>query len=216
MKTVTLSDRNQDEAVATAIEFLQDGAVVLVPTDTAYALAADAVNVQAVERVLELKGRPAEKAAISVVVADRAQAEEFAVFNPEAARLWDTFLPGPLTLVLPVAEKVNLAQPVTDQRRTVGIRHPEYEFCSLVAERLGRPFTATSANRSGELPAYSVEEFLSQLPEDGLAPHLVIDAGSLPIRPVSTVVRVTDTVEVLREGAIPVADIMKAAEEPHE
>lgn len=208
MKTITLGRHNLDEVAATAVDYLLGGGVVVVPTDTSYGLAADATVAQAVELVLALKGRPSNRP-LSVVVADRRQAEQLARFSAEAARLWDAFMPGPLTLVLPLAPGARLSPPVTAGRQTVGLRQPDHNFTSLLAERFDRPYTATSANRSGQPPAYTTAEFLQSLPAD-VAPHLVVDAGPLPIGDVSTVVSVTDQLKVLREGAIPVAEIKAA------
>lgn len=208
MHTITLSKHNAEDAAATAVEYLQEGGVVLVPTDTAYALAADAANEEAVKKVFEMKGRPDEKAA-SVVVADREQAEAVGTLGTEAVLLWETFMPGPLTLVVPYRGK-DLALDVTHEGRTIGLRCPGDELTRAIAERLGRPFTATSANRSGHPPSYDPAEYLDSISDERLAPHLVLDAGRLPIRPVSTVVTTDPAVQVLREEAIPAAAIMDA------
>ncbi|MEX1113319.1 MAG: L-threonylcarbamoyladenylate synthase [Patescibacteria group bacterium] len=207
MKTIKLSAHNVEETVATAVEFLIEGGVVLFPTDTSYGLAADAAREEAVEVVLRLKqdisGKP-----LSVITDGRRQAEAITTFNPAAARLWDRFMPGPLTLVLPVSTGAGLVPQCVGEGQAVGVRYPDYPFAAQLAERLERPYTATSANLSGRPPAFTPEEFLEQV-EGGELPHLVIDAGSLPIRPVSTVVDVTDGVRVLREAAISEADIIE-------
>ena len=213
MKTISLGHHNQDEAAAIAVDFLLGGGVVVLPTDTAYALAADATSDAAVKAVQKLKGRESTNP-FSVVVGSREQAEAIAQFSTEAAKLWTAFMPGPLTLVLPIAQAAGLAEGVMASAagsQTVGLRHPEYSFDTLVAERLERPFTATSANRGGNPPAYDVGEFLDSLPDE-LAPHCVIDAGTLEIRPVSTVVSIVDAVTVLREGAIPASRITEILE----
>lgn len=206
MKTIKLSSHNLEEAVATAVEFLIEGGVVLLPTETSYGLAADAAREEAVAAVLRLKQDTSGKP-LAVITDGRRQAEAIAAFNPAAVRLWDRFLPGPLTLVLPVSLGAGLVPQCVGKERTVGVRYPGYPFAVQVAERLERPYAATSANLSGQPPAYSVEEFLGSLPEEAGLPHLVVDAGTLPIRPVSTVVSVIDGVEVLREGAIARAEI---------
>jgi L-threonylcarbamoyladenylate synthase len=207
MKTVQLTSHNHAEAAASTVEILQGGGVAVVPTDTSYGLAADASNPKAVQFLSQLKGRTTGQP-LSVIVSDRAQAERLTAFSPVAAALWERFLPGPLTLVLPAANDTGLVPDVLSPENTLGVRYPDYEYSVMVAERLERPYTATSANRTGQPPAYSVDEFLDSLPEN-LLPHLVVDAGTLPIRPVSTVVRVSDDgPEVLREGAISSADII--------
>ena len=219
MKRIKLGRRNFEEAVATAVEFLVEGGVVLMPTDTSYGLAADAARDEAVAYVNRLKGRAddsgdaaAKPAAVSkplsVIVSGRRQAEAIASFNPAAIKLWDAFMPGPLTLVLPLTEGSGLKH---GGAGTVGIRYPKDDFAIQVAERFERPYTSTSANRSGRPPAYDPDEFLDTLSTDDPLPHLVVDAGTLPMRPVSTVVEVLKTkAKVLREGAIPAADIEAA------
>jgi L-threonylcarbamoyladenylate synthase len=210
MITKSLSKHNTEELAAEAVEYLLEGGVVMLPTDTAYALAADATNAHAVSQVFDLKGR-AETKSVGVVVSGLAQAKQIAEVSELAERLWVAFMPGPLTMVLPTHGGTGLAGPVTHNGRTVGIRCPKAEIATLVAERLGRPFTATSANRSDEPPAYEPAEFLGHLREDDLPPQMVIDGGMLPMVPVSTVVDLTgETPRILREGAIPEADIMKA------
>lgn len=208
MNRLTLTEHNHEEAAAVATEYLAEGGVVMVPTDTAYALAADATNEEAVEAVFRMKGRPQTKSA-SVVVSDRAMAESLARFSAPAIRLWDAFLPGPLTLVLPVADAA-LAPSVTHEGKTLGLRYPKLEVATMIAERLGHPYTATSANLAGHPPAYDPDEFLESLPDKTNPPHLLIDGGTLPMVPVSTVVEVEATVKVLRESAIPEADIQSA------
>ncbi len=210
MKTVQLTKHNRDEAAAVTVDILQDGGVAVVPTDTSYGLAADATSPRAVTFLSQLKGRT-QGQPLSVIVSERAQAERLTDFGPTAARLWERFLPGPLTLVLPATGTGEMVPDVLSADGTLGVRYPDYEYSVMTAERLGRPYTATSANRTGQPPAYSVDEFLDSLPAN-LLPHLVVDAGTLPIRPVSTVVRVAGAEpEVLREGAIAKADIMEAA-----
>lgn len=212
MVTKKLSQHNSEALAADSVEFLLEGGVVMLPTDTAYALAADATNKAAVAQVFDLKGR-AQTKSTSVVVAGLAQARQVAEVSEVAEKLWTTFMPGPLTLVLPTHGGTGLAGPVTHQGRTVGIRCPDHEFARLVAERLERPYTATSANRTDHPPAYEPGEFLDALTEADLPPQLVIDEGLLPMRPVSTVVSLTGPdgrPEVLRAGAISEADIMGA------
>ena len=218
MVTKNLSQHNSEELAADAVEFLLEGGVVMLPTDTAYALAADATNKPAVAQVFDLKGREQTKS-VGVVVAGLAQARAIAEVSPVAERLWSAFMPGPLTLVLPTHGGTGLAGPVTHQGRTVGIRCPDHEFARLVAERLERPYTATSANITARPPAYEPGEFLDSLSEGDLPPQLVIDEGLLPMRPVSTVVSLTGPdgqPEILREGAISRADIMKVMEQADE
>lgn len=206
MKTIHVNlGGDVEEAAAVAVDFLEHGGVVVMPMDTSYGLAADATNQAAVEAIYEIKGRDQGQTP-SVVVKDEVVARALGQFDERAEKLWAAFMPGSLTLIVPAQESHNLAPGVVSDLG-VGLRQPKSSLTQLTAERLERPYTATSANRTGAPPAYSAEEFLDQLPDDVL-PHLVVDGGDLPIRPTSTVVSVQgDKVEILREGAIPADEI---------
>jgi L-threonylcarbamoyladenylate synthase len=206
MKTIKLKD--PDEAAAVAVEFLVAGGIAVMPMDTSYGLAVDATNQTAVDELFDLKGRDRQQS-ISVVVRDREHAGQIGRFSQPAARLWDVFMPGSLTLVVPYLTGAKLARGVTAGGQTIGLRQPKHDLSQLVAERFGKPYTATSANRAGQPPAYAAAEFLDQLP-DGLAPHLLIDGGELPLGKSSTVVSVVRDVEILRDGAIPAELIQEA------
>jgi len=191
------------ETVDATVIALAAGKVVVMPMDTSYGIAADATNKEAVNRVFRLKGRQ-ESQPLSVIVADLDRAMEWAHFALDAEEhlLWTGFMPGPLTIVLP------LRQPLAYLEKDGGFRQPDHPLTQRVAEQFGKPYTATSANRSGSPPAYAVAEFLAQLPDDGPQPDLVIDGGRITPGPSSTVVSVVDRLKILREGAIPTADIL--------
>lgn len=203
MKRIPL--HNLEETAGTIVDFLMGGGTVVMPMDTSYGIAADATNNKAVEEVFSLKGRDPGKS-LSVVVEGLVQAKSIGTFNADAEKLWTSFMPGSLTLIVPLASEVNLSPQVTANGHSVGLRQPKNDLTQLVAERLQRPYTATSANRSGNPPAFSVDEFLNTLPDE-LVPHLVVDGGELPIGLSSTVVSVADGVEVIREGVIPAEEI---------
>lgn len=208
MKTIQLTEHNHEEVAAEAVEILQEDGVVLLPTDTAYGLAAAADSQKGLEYVLKLKGRAVNQT-LSVIVAGKPEADQLADFSDAASTLWQAFMPGPLTVVVPAKPGASL-QPAVLKDGAIGLRDPDFLLCREIAERFGRPYTATSANVAGEPPAYEPSEFLDALSGEE-RPHLVIDAGRIPMVPVSTVAKVTGSeVEILREGAIPEADIMEA------
>lgn len=200
VKTVVLKHGNAEDVAATVTDFLIGGGIVVMPMDTSYGIAADATNHAAVGAVIDIKGREPDKA-ISIVVEDLEEAERYAALDEQARRLWAALLPGPLTLVVPSKDGTDLVDAVTALGKTIGLRQPDHALTQLVAERFAKPYTATSANRSGNPPAYSADEFLATLPADK-APHLVVDGGQLPLGPSSTVVSVGESVEILRQGAV--------------
>jgi tRNA A37 threonylcarbamoyladenosine synthetase subunit TsaC/SUA5/YrdC len=95
--------------------------------------------------------------------------------------------------------------------QTIGVRIPDNSFCIETAKALGKPFTATSANLAQNPVLLSVEEILAQLGTSAKKIDLVINAGTLPLRPPSTVISLANgTLEFLRIGAIPRSEIEKA------
>jgi L-threonylcarbamoyladenylate synthase len=201
-------------AHAEAIELLRAGGIVAVPTDTVYGIAADMALPDAIERLFAAKQRPPEKA-VAVLLADAAQAGELGVVTPAAAVLAERFWPGGLTLVLPVRPEARLPRVLAGGAPTIGVRVPDHPTPRALAAVLG-PLPTTSANRSGDADARDAHEILERLGES-LA--LVLDGGPIRGGPASTVVNCTlEWPSILREGAIPAADIAAALTEaglPH-
>ncbi len=179
---------------------LREGNVIIYPTDTAYALGADATNAQGVARIFDVKQRDTDKT-LSLIVADRAMAETWLEFSPLATELADTYWPGPLTLTLP--HKKEGLMPETMHEGFVAVRMPNEEHAVLIAEALGAPIVSTSANTSGTGPQYSMQEVVASLADRAELVSSGIDAGMLPNKGVSTIVKVwNNTKEILREGVI--------------
>ncbi|MBI4281387.1 threonylcarbamoyl-AMP synthase [Candidatus Uhrbacteria bacterium] len=192
MKTIILTKKNWRAAIQEAVVALLRGRVVAYPTETSYGLGADATNKQAVRKVFWIKDR--EKARLlSVLVANKTMVRRYAKFTESAERLWDAFLPGPLTIVIPGR-----------WGGTIGIRLSAHPFASALAKAIGRPMTATSANISGDPSISDAGEILSIFSGRLHKPDLLIDAGVLPSRRPSTVVDCTgERAQLLRKGPIP-------------
>jgi len=202
---VELTANNIEVVAAKAVEVLRAGGIILYPTDTLYGLGADVANKDAVEKIYAIKGRDA-KNPVSVIVPHINAAAGVVEITPLARRLSATFLPGPLTIVM----QKTLSVPVwlNPQQSTIGIRIPNQTLCRSIASQLGRPYTTTSANKSGLEPQRSVDQILLQLGEQTELIDLVIDAGELPQSLPSTVVDAQgDTLKILREGAIIAEDM---------
>lgn len=191
-----------DLAVRRAIEVLRDGGLVAFPTETVYGVGALASDADAVRRLYQAKGRSAEKA-IPVLIADLDQLRQVAVDpSPAAVRLARRFWPGPLTLVL--RRQPGLPQAISETA-TVGVRIPNHPLALALLGAAG-PMAVTSANRSGgpsRQTAGDVFEDLSGRIE------LILDGGRSPGGQPSTVVAVLgDRPEILRQGPIPLAEIV--------
>lgn len=185
---------------------------MVVPTETAYGLCVDATHARAVRRLVRMKKRSASKG-ISVFVTSEAMLQRYAVWTPIAEKLWDVFLPGPLTLVVPTRARAvrPLASPIV-RRGSVGVRVSPHPLVRTLVKRIGHPLTATSANVSGEGALYRADDVVASFARHRLRPDMLIDAGKLPTHKTSTVVDCTHpkSVRLLRKGAIPEREILRA------
>lgn len=199
------------EGLVQAAALLAAGGIVAVPTETVYGLAADAANPDAVARIYAAKGRPSFNPLI-VHVADRAMAGRYACFDPLADRLAALFWPGPLTLVLPLADGAPVATLVTAGLPTIAIRVPAHAAMQGVIRHLGGGVAAPSANASGRLSPTRAEHVLQSL--SGRVP-LVLDAGPTTAGLESSIVAVADgKARLLRQGAVPAETIEAAIGQP--
>lgn len=174
--------------IKTAIEKLEAGEIIAIPTETVYGLAVDSANIQAIESLYDLKGRDPSKP-FQMMVATLEDAEEFVQLDDRARKLAAAFLPGPLSLVLP-----SNCKPQT----TIAIRIPNHPTTLELLKAWGKPITATSANLSGQPAATSAEEvksIFSQL--------LILNGGKCSVGVASTVVDLTTPeVKLLRAGGL--------------
>lgn len=199
MEIARLNETSTEEAAKKAAKVLTKGGLVLFPTDTIYGLAADATNPKALALLRELKGREKKKP-ISVIVPDIASIERYAITNDASRLLAERFLPGALTLVL--SAKNTIPEELL-LNGAIGIRIPDDPFCLALACAFGKPYTATSANKSGRETPATVREVLMQFGHQVNDITLAIDDGDRNGRKPSTVVTTVDGVPyVLREGAI--------------
>lgn len=133
----SINQRHIDEAV----EALRRGEIIVYPTDTFYALGADALNNRAVERLCRLKGMNPDRNLLSVVCSGLSQAAEYARIDNRAFRLMKENLPGAFTFILPASSTL---PKVFKSRKTVGVRVPDNAIALAIAENLGNPVMSTS------------------------------------------------------------------------
>ena len=190
-----------------AFAALDNGGVVVFPTDTLYGLGADVFSLPALQRIFAIKGRPAELA-LPVLVAGLDQVESVALpMSNQAQELAERFWPGPLTLVM--RRSPELPDLVTGGADTVAVRMPAHRIPLALARRLGRPITGTSANLTGQPDLLDLDSIENQL---GNLVDYIIRSGPPPEGTGSTVVDITRNVpRLLREGAISLEEIMETA-----
>jgi L-threonylcarbamoyladenylate synthase len=211
MKLIELDLEKQryTQAVDEAGDLLKQGKAVIIPTETAYGLAVDAVNQEAVKRLFEIKQRPEDKP-VSVFVRSVAELEKHAVINSDSvkkaiARLW----PGPVTFVLKA--KANSWPGIISADGKIAFRCSNHDFVNRLIHTCQNPLTATSANLSGK-QASSLEQ-IKQSFSDSVELFIVdplLKFGNLP----STVVDLADgSPKIKREGMTAKSAIMEIFED---
>ena len=194
-------------ALERAIEQLEMGAVIAVPTETVYGVCA-LPREESVARLIRVKQRSPDKG-IQLLVDSFDQVRSLVIVTKAAEQLAERFWPGGLTIVLERRLDIDLPALLGGGRPTLGLRLPDHDLPRALARRLG-PIAASSANVSGEPPATDADVVERTL-GDVLA--LIVDDGPVRGGTASTVVdcsSAADSPRVLREGAISVADIAAA------
>lgn len=191
-----------EQGLAIACDWLGQGDIVAMPTETVYGLAGDARNATAVARIYEAKGRPSFNPLI-VHLPDRVAAEKIAEFGPQARALAEAFWPGALTMVLPLRENAGIASLVTAGLDTVALRVPAHPVAHALLTRFGGPLAAPSANPSGRISPTSAAHVSD--PDSGLGGRIpaVLDAGACPVGVESTIVGwIGGRAALLRPGGV--------------
>jgi len=199
-----------DTILREVVKIINSGGIISFPTETVYALAADAASEAAVKRIYEIKKRTSNKP-LSLLVGDIYQAKTIVKFDERANKLALRFLPGPITLVLKTKEHGNISRYVNNDIGTVGIRMPDHLLSLKILKAIGRPLVGTSANISG-FDQYSTtgEDVISHL---GNEIDLIIDSGKCELASPSTVVDLSgEEVKCLRIGNISEEEIKRVLE----
>jgi L-threonylcarbamoyladenylate synthase len=194
------------KTVPLAYEALKSGELVVLPTDTVYGVAAGAWSDEAVDRLFEAKGRPANNP-IPVLLSDADVLEKICAEVPEAARrLAEAFWPGPLTIAL--AKVPGLPRNLTPLA-TVGVRMPDHDLTRALIRLMGGALAVTSANLSGGPNPLTVQEAYLQL---GSAVTYYLEDGPAPGGQPSTVITFDDVggFEIVRQGPLSEADLRTA------
>lgn len=215
MRVLPASNENLEEAVS----IIRNGGVVAHPTETCYGFACDLTNPEAVKKLALLKKRPKGQP-ISALFASLEEAAVWVEWNEKAEELAQQYLPGPLTIILPLKNRggksgaiyryIESVEDVSGNAKerkggTLGIRVSSYPIAQKLSELCKVPLSTTSANLHGKPEPYSAEEILEQFRREKLQPDLILDGGSLPPAPPSTVVLVKEGgIDVVRQGGITV------------
>lgn len=187
------------EIIKQAAQVIIDGGVVVYPTDTAYGLAADALNEKAIGKLFIMKRRMQKP--LPVIIDSPKMLDRIADVTPEEQHLMKTYWPGALTIIF--KKKGTVPPFLTLGLPTIGVRIPDAAVALALVKACDRPLTSTSANITGRGNCYSTECVTHMFQESESLPDLILDAGELPEIPVSTVAQIDGKkVKILRDGPI--------------
>ncbi len=190
-----------NDQIKEAIKIVQQGGVIIFPTDTAFGIGCRMDNEAAIKRLFTIRKRP-ETQATPVLVSGFPMAEKYWVTVPKEVKekLIDKYWPGALTVVLPChIEKV--PELVRGKGKNLGMRMPNHETALQLIEGVGVPMLGPSANFHGEPTPYAFEDLNSELVElvDFVVP------GECSVKLASTVIDCSvNPWNILRQGAIQV------------
>jgi len=173
--------------VAAALKIVQQGGIILYPTDTIWGIGCDATNTEAVQKIYRLKQRDEAKSMIILLDNDN-KLQSYISDVPELAYDLIEFAENPLTLVMPGAKNISPSLIAADG--SVGVRISDHPFCQQLIQRLRKPLVSTSANISGK-PS---PQYFSQIDQeiiDGVDYVVDIDQHSMEIKNPSTIMRLS-------------------------
>jgi L-threonylcarbamoyladenylate synthase len=188
----------EPRVIEQAAKLLQDGEIVVFPTETVYGLGADAFQPTALERIFAAKGRPFNDPLIVHIAKENELELLTTKITTEAKRLAQEFWPGPLTIILPKGTRV--PHLVTAGLETVAVRMPRHPVALALISALGSPIAAPSANRFMHVSPTTAHHVYTDL--SGKVP-LILDSGPCQIGVESTIIDLcSDEPRILRPGGI--------------
>jgi tRNA threonylcarbamoyl adenosine modification protein (Sua5/YciO/YrdC/YwlC family) len=180
------------------VDCLNDGGLIIYPTDTVYGLGCDIYNQKAIERLCRLKGVKPEKMSFSFICSDLSHISEFTRnLDTPTYKLMRRLLPGPYTFILKANN--NIPKLFKNNKKTVGIRVPDHPIPLAIVDALGHPIITTSIHHEDEILDYITEPYMIE-ERFGILVDIIIDGGTGGIHP-STIIDCTgDEPVIIREG----------------
>lgn len=198
-KYIRLHPENPDpKTVEGIVTALQNGAIIIYPTDTVYGLGCDINNPRAIDRVAQIKGEKAKKANLAIICHDLSHLSDYVKpISNTVFRTLKRLLPGPFTFILPANN--NVPKVFNTKKKEVGIRVPNHKIPLAIVAELGHPIVTTSVMGQDELDTYAMDpSIIFEQFKDKV--DIVIDGGHAN-NILSTVVRVDgDSFEIVRQG----------------
>ena len=190
-------DNPQENLIAEVIKTLNNGGIIIYPSDTVYALGCNIFDIRAMEKLAQIKKIKLEKAQFSIICNDLSHLSSFTrAIDTSVCRFLKSKIPGPFTFILEANKSLPLAY---KGNKTVGIRVPDHPIPQLIVEKLGHPIASTSIKDDDEVIEYSTDPELIAEKYDHLV-DIVIDSG-YGDNVASTIVDLTSgEPEIIRQG----------------
>lgn len=187
----------QQNLINEVIKTLNNGGLIIYPSDTVYALGCNIFDIKAMEKLAQIKKIKLEKAKFSIICNDLSHLSDFTrPIDTSVFRFLKSHLPGPFTFILDANKSLPLAY---KGHKTIGIRVPDHSIPHLIVEKLGHPIASTSIKDDDEIIEYSTDPELIAEKYDHLV-DIVIDSG-YGDNVASTIVDLTSgEPEVIRQG----------------
>jgi tRNA threonylcarbamoyl adenosine modification protein (Sua5/YciO/YrdC/YwlC family) len=191
-------DNPGDRQVQKAAEILQNGGVMIFPTDTVYGLGCDIYDARAVERVARFKGISIEKANFSFICYDLSHLSDFARHVDNVTfKLMKQCLPGPFTFILEASH--NVPRVFRNKKKTIGIRIPDNNIIRAIVKELGHPVLTTSLHDEDEILDYITDPELIYEKYQNLV-DAVVDGGYGNIYPSTVIDCSGEEPVIMRQG----------------
>lgn len=170
------NDNTNPKDIDKVVKILQDGGLIIYPTDTVYAIGCDALNVRAVEKICKIKGINPAKNNLSIICYDLSNISQYAKVDNNTFKLMKKNLPGPFTFILNTTSSL---PKIYKDRKTVGIRVPDNNIIREIVNALGNPVLTTSIKDDDEISEYTTDPELiyEKYEKYEKTVDLVIDGG---------------------------------------
>ncbi|MDR1884071.1 MAG: threonylcarbamoyl-AMP synthase [Prevotella sp.] len=178
------------------VKTLQDGGLVIYPTDSVYAIGCDALNVRAVEKICRMKDIDPAKSNLSIICYDLSNISEYARVDNNTFKVMKKNLPGPFTFILNTTSSL---PKIYKNKRTVGIRIPDNNIIRELVHDLGNPILTTSVKDGDEVMEYTTDpELIYEKYRNRV--DIVIDGGYGGMEASTVVDCTSDEPEIIRQG----------------
>ncbi len=197
MQFIKLYEQNTNQRdVDKIVKVLENGGIIIYPTDSVYAMGCNALNSKAVEQIYKYRGLHAQKAKLSIICSDLSNISHYAKVDNNQFKILKKNLPGPFTFILDASSKL---PKIYKSRKTVGIRVPDNKILQHIVKSLGSPLLTASIKDEDEVIEYTTDpELIYERYQNEV--DLVVDGGYGNNNPTTVVDLTGDEPEITRQG----------------